>query len=125
MINMKRSNKDHDANFTCGNNSNFQMNINGFRISIAFGPGCHVSDRDIRMGVDFDTPSKHLLWGSDDAEVLIWNRNGDPIIWDSTGNQTIGCCKPDQVAQFIALLANCPPVNFDPTDGLRKIHNAF
>lgn len=124
-MNMKLSNKDHDAAFTCGNNSNFQMTINGFRISIAFGPGSQVSDRDIRFDAVFDAPSQHMLWGSDDAEILIWDHNGDPIVWDGAGNQVIGCCKPDKVAQFIALLAKCPPVDFDPTDGLRRIHNAM
>ena len=119
----KTSNQIDDAGFTCGNNSNFQMNINGFRISIAFGPGCHVSDRNIRFNSDFDAPTNHMLWGSSDAEVLIWDRNGDPILWDDGGQQVCGMCSPDTVARFIGCLVNCP-MGDDPTNALRQINMA-
>jgi hypothetical protein len=121
---MRKTNNHHtDPKFTCGNNSNFQMDINGFRISIAFGPGCQVSDRGIRFNDDFDAPSNRMIWGSNDAEVLVWDRNGDPIVWDDIGGQVVGHCTPDTVARFIGCLVNCP-VGDDPTQALRQINMA-
>jgi len=119
---MKISNTETDQAFQSNNNSNFQMDVNGFRISIFFGPGAYVNDRDIRFNSDFDAPSNHQMWGTDSAEVRIWNRKGDPIEW-SNGDTVVGFCSSDTVAKFIACLAWWA-AEYDPTDTLHRIRNA-
>ena len=118
---MKISNIETDQAFQSNNNSNFQMDVNGFRISISFGPGAYVSDRDIRFNRDFDAPSNHRMWGTDSAEVRIWNRKGIPIEW-SNGDTVVGFCSSDTVARFIACLVWWAG-NDDPTSMLNQIHN--
>jgi hypothetical protein len=76
---MQFSNSKKDEAFQCNNNSNFQMDVNGFRISVAFGPGMYVNDRDIRYKSDYDTPMTFRVWGTDSAEVMIWDRDGNPM----------------------------------------------
>lgn len=69
---MNWSNSDKDCAFQSNRNSGFQMNVNGFRISIQFGPGNYIDDADIRYRTDQDAPTKFHHWGTDTAEVLIW-----------------------------------------------------
>jgi len=97
------------------------MDINGFRISVAFGPGMYVNDKDIRYKSDYDTPMTFRVWGTDSAEVMIWDRNGNSITWDN-GDQVVGWCKSDTVARFISCLVNCG--DEDPVNALNQIYNA-
>lgn len=120
---MKDSNSTTDQSFQCAHNSNFQMDVNGFRISIAFGPGMNVSDKNIKFSTQFDAPIKHRIWGTNTAEVLIWDRNDDPIVWDKIGSTVIGHCTSDTVARFISCLLNCPP-NESPLEALIQAANA-
>ena len=78
----------------CSRNSGFAMDVNGFRISIQFGPGNYIADGDIRFRTNQDAPMSCVNWGTDTAEVLIWDRNDVPITWDG-GDQVIGWVKSD------------------------------
>jgi hypothetical protein len=108
-----------DPDFTCSNNSNFQLNVNGFRISIAFGPGMYV-ENDTRYSKE--NPKDQYIWGSKFAEVLIWDRDGQPIKWDHD-DVVLGWCSSDCVAKMIGCLASCPP-DHDPKRALAQIEEA-
>jgi hypothetical protein len=108
-----------DPDFTCSNNSNFQLNVNGFRISVAFGPGMYV-ENDIRYSKE--NPRDQYVWGSKFAEIKIWDRNNEPILWDDL-NAVIGCCSSDCGARMIGCLASCPP-DHDPRKALIQIEEA-
>jgi hypothetical protein len=108
-----------DPDFTCAKNSNFQLNVNGFRISIAFGPGMYV-ENDTRYSKK--DPRDQYVWGSKFAEVKIWDRNNEPILWDDL-NAVIGWCSSDCVARMIGCLASCPP-DHDPRKALIQIEEA-
>jgi len=119
---MKWSNNDKDCAFQSNRNSGFQMDVNGFRISIQFGPGNYIADGDIRYRTEQDEPMSVLHWGTDTAEVLIWDRNNMPIHWDNK-DEVIGWVSSDTVARLIGCLASCPP-DFDPTAALNQIADA-
>ena len=116
---MSWSNYHKDSAFQCNGNSGFQMNVNGFRISIQFGPGNYIADGDIRFRTEQDAPMSVLHWGTDTAEVLIWDRNNMPIQWDNK-DEVIGWVTSDTVGRLIGCLASCPP-DFDPTQALNQI----
>ena len=129
-----------DPDFTCANNSNFQLNVNGFRISVAFGPGMYV-ENDIRYSKE--DPRDQYVWGSKFAEVKIWDRNGNSMfesvpmdelnrtvedVWklEAQGghnDQVFGWCSSDCVARMIGCLASCPP-HEDPRRALVQIEEA-
>lgn len=119
---MKWSNSDKDNAFQCNRNSGFQMDVNGFRISVQFGPGNYIQDSDIRYRTDVNVPQSFTHWGTDTAEVLIWDRGGQAITWDH-GDTVIGWVKSDTVGRLIGCLASCPP-DFDPTQALQQIADA-
>ena len=119
---MKWSNNDKDCAFQSNRNSGFQMNVNGFRISIQFGPGNYIQDADIRYRTEQDAPMTFKHWGTDTAEVLIWGRDNIAIKWDR-GDEVIGWVSSDTVARLIGCLASCPP-DFDPTAALNQIADA-
>lgn len=108
-----------DPDFTCANNSNFQLNVNGFRISIAFGPGMYV-ENDIRYSKE--NPRDQYVWGSKFAEIKIWDRNGQAIEWNHD-DTVLGWCSSDCVARMIGCLASCPP-DHDPKNALAQIEEA-
>ena len=119
---MNWSNSNKDCDFQSNRNSGFQMNVNGFRISIQFGPGNYVADGDIRYRTEQDAPATFHHWGTDTAEVLIWDRNDVPINWDH-GDTVIGWVESDTVARLIGCLVNCPQ-DEDPTPALQQIVDA-
>ena len=119
---MKWSNNDKDCAFQSNRTSGFAMDVNGVRISVQFGPGNYIADGDIRFRTDQDAPMSVQNWGTDTAEVLIWDRNDDHIKWDG-GDQVIGWVTSDTVGRLIGCLASCPP-DFDPTQALNQIANA-
>ena len=108
---------DHD--FHCSNNSNFQLNVNGFRISVAFGPAMYV-ENEIRYSKK--VPLNQYAWGSKFAEVKIWDRDDKAIMWDDL-NSVIGWCSSDCVGRMIGCLASCPP-DHDPRKALIQIEEA-
>ena len=119
---VQHSNSKKDEAFQCNNNSNFQMDVNGFRISVAFGPGMYVNDLDIRYKSDYDTPMTFRVWGTDSAEVMIWDRDGNSMKWDN-GDTVVGFCSSDTVARFIGCLINCP-LGESPQRALNQIYNS-
>jgi hypothetical protein len=68
---------NRDADFYTNRNKGFAMAINGFRISVQWGPGNYV-DNEIRYD-DHDAPGQYNSWGCDTAEVMIWGRNDEPL----------------------------------------------
>ena len=119
---MKWSNNNKDCAFQSNRNSGFQMDVNGFRISIQFGPGNYIADGDIRYRTEAHAPMTFKHWGTDTAEVLIWGRDNIAIKWDR-GDEVIGWVSSDTVARLIGCLASCPP-DFDPTAALNQIADA-
>jgi len=118
----KWSNSPKDTAFTCNRNSGFQMAVNGFRISVQFGPSNYIADGDIRFRTEQDAPMSFTHWGTDTAEMLIWDRNNVPINWDH-GDTVIGWVNSDTVARLIGCLASCPQ-DEDPTQALQQIADA-
>ena len=95
-------------NFSSTFNKGFQMNINGFRISVQYGPGNYV-DSNIRYSED--NPLNHEIWSSDLAEVAIWDKDGslfehkDGFLNDST----VGHLTSETVARIISVLVHNQP----------------
>ena len=139
---MKHTNTpDRNANFYTNGNKGFAMAINGFRISVQWGPGNYV-DREIRYGNDYDAPMQHSIWGCDTAEVMIWGRNDEPLFelipyyldpeerqYDETYvangghmDQVFGNCSSDCVAKMIGCLAHSE--DDDPRRALKQIYDA-
>ena len=116
---MNRSNSDRDCSFTSNRNSGWGLDVNGFRISVQFGPGNYIVDSDIRHRTEQEAPMTFQHWGTDTAEVLIWDRKGDPIKWDG-GDTVVGWVKSDTVGRLIGCLSSCPS-DFDPTQSLNQI----
>ena len=137
-----------NADFYSNRNKGFAMLINGYRISVQWGPGNYV-DREVRYGNDFDAPMKHETWGSGTAEVLIWDEQGrfarnvgaslfDVAPWnDETdeydfdwlnanqgghNDQVFGHCSSDCVARMISTLVNCG--DSDPRPAIAQIYQA-
>jgi len=137
-----------NADFYSNRNKGFAMLINGYRISVQWGPGNYV-DREVRYDNDFDAPMKHETWGSGTAEVLIWDEQGrfardvgaslfDVAPWnDETdeydfdwlnanqgghNDQVFGHCSSDCVARMISTLVNCG--DSDPRPAIAQIYQA-
>jgi len=139
---MKMSNTPNEVDFECNRNSGFSMNINGYRISIQFGPGNYISDMDIRRKMDDYEPLNFRMFGTDDAEVCIFNRHGDTLFdlityhldpdeWEHDEmytaqgghcDQVFGHCNSDCVARMIGCLASCG--DEDPRRSIVQIYNA-
>ena len=131
---MKHSNTDHNADFYTNTNKGFAMAINGFRISVQWGPGNYVSDTDIRYKADHDAPMQHSIWGCDTAEVMIWGRDDGclfNLVFDDDNllaaqgghnDQVFGHCTSECVAKMIGCLASCG--DEDPRRSIAKIYNA-
>ena len=143
---MNDTNTNVDADFYTNANKGFAMAINGYRISVQWGPGNYV-DREIRYG-DYDAPMNTQIWGSGTAEVLIWDEQGrfarnagaslfDLAPWNDEldeydfdwcnrvqgghNDQVFGNCSSDCVARMIGCLASCG--DSDPRPGIAQIYN--
>ena len=139
---------DRNADFYTNANKGFAMAINGFRISVQWGPGNYV-DREVRYGNDHDAPMQHNIWGCDTAEVLIWDEKGrfakhagGPLFetapwndetdeydfeWCNTvqgghNDQVFGHCTSECVAKMIGCLSSCG--DEDPRRSIAQIYNA-
>ena len=71
--------------------------------------------------MDFDEPKNFNHFGTDSAEVLIWDRDCNAIKWRDKGT-VVGWCSSDCVAKFIGCLASCG--DGDPTNSLRQIYES-
>jgi len=132
---------NNETDFESNYNKGFAMNINGYRISVQYGPGNYISDPNIRRQMDRDDTMNYKVFGTDDAEVMIWGRNDEPLfdlvpfdydteeydqeIFDANGGhvgQVFGYCKSDCVARMISTLVNCG--DEDPRRAIAQIYNA-
>ena len=136
-----------DTDFYTNMNKGFAMMINGYRISVQWGPGNYV-DGSVRRA-DHDAPMNTEIWGCDNAEVLIWDEQGrfartagaslfDLAPWNDEldeydldwcnrvqgghNDQVFGHCSSDCVARMIGLLVSCG--DSDPRPGIAQIFNA-
>ena len=131
---------DRNADFYTNSNKGFAMAINGFRISVQWGPGNYV-DRETRNS-DYDAPMQHSIWGCDTAEVMIWGRDDEPLfnlvpfdhdtneydqeLFDAQGghiDQVFGYCDSDCVARMIGCLASFS--DDDPRRAIVQIYKGF
>ena len=129
---------DRNADFYTNMNKGFAMAINGFRISVQWGPGNYV-DNKIRYGDD--DPMQYNTWGCDTAEVMIWGRDGDCLfdlvpfdhdteeydkeMFEAQGghtDQVFGHCSSDCVAKMIGCLASFS--DDDPRRAIKQIYDA-
>ena len=133
---------DRETDFQCNRNKGFSMNVNGYRISVQFGPGNYISDTDIRHKMEHDATLNYKVFGTDDAEVCIFNRHGDTLFdlityhldpdeWEHDEmytaqgghcDQVFGHCNSDCVARMIGCLASCG--DEDPRRAIVQIYNA-
>jgi hypothetical protein len=137
---MKHTNKEGiDPDFYTNHNKGYAMAINGYRISVQWGPGNYV-DREVRYGNDYDAPMQHNIWGCDTAEVLIWDEKGrfakhaggslfdmGRVDWCNRvqgghNDQVFGHCSSECVARMIGTLVNCG--DSDPRPAIAQIYNA-
>ena len=144
---MKHSNKKGiDPDFYTNMNKGFAMTINGYRISVQWGPGNYV-DSDIRYSNE--NPQEYNIWGCDTAEVLIWDEKGrfakhaggslfEIAPWnDETdeydfdwlnanqgghNDQVFGHCTSECVAKMIGCLASCG--DDDPRRAIKQIYDS-
>lgn len=76
----------------------FQMTFaNGWTVSVQFGAGNYSSN----YNVDFSTPTPEATT----AEIAAWNAEGEWHEFEH-GDTVCGWCGPDDVANFINLIAN-------------------
>ena len=138
---MKHSNTEgRDADFYTNHNKGYAMAINGYRISVQWGPSNYV-DKEIRNN-DYDAPMQHSIWGCDTAEVMIWGRDDEPLfnlvpfdhdtneydqeLFDAQGghiDQVFGYCDSDCVARMIGCLASFS--DDDPRRAIVQIYKGF
>ena len=143
---MKHSNVEggRDSDFFTNHNKGFAMAINGYRISVQWGPGNYV-DSDVRYSSE--KPNEYSVWGCDTAEVLIWDEAGrfatngagtslfDPryngdIAHDKEflatqgghNDQVFSHCTSECVAKMIGVLSSCG--DEDPRRSIAQIYNA-
>ena len=133
---------NRETDFESNHNKGFAMNINGYRISVQWGPGNYISDMDIRRQMSHGDAMNYKIFGTDDAEVMIWGRNDEPLFeyipyhldpdeWEHDEmytaqgghcHQVFGYCSSDCVARIISTLVNCG--DEDPRRAIVQIYNA-
>ena len=137
-----------DADFYSNRNKGFAMLMNGYRISVQWGPGNYV-ESEVRYD-NHNAPMNHETWGSGTAEVLIWDeqgrfaRNGvgaslfDSAPWSDEldeydfewcnrvqnghNDQVFGHCSSECVARMISTLVNCG--DSDPRPAIAQIYQS-
>ena len=84
--------------FKTTKNSGFQMTFdNGWTISVQFGYGTYSDNRNHPYGLDLSRKEKDTQ--SSDAEIAIWDANGDWFDFDS--DTVKGYCSTNEVAEWI------------------------
>ena len=133
---------NNETDFESYLNKGFAMNINGYRISVQYGPGNYISDMNIRRQMDRNDTMNYKVFGTDDAEVMIWGRDDEPLFnlityhldedeWEHDEmytaqgghcDQVFALCSSDCVARMIGCLASCG--DEDPRRAIVQIYNA-
>ena len=116
-----------EAAFGITYNKGYFMNINGYRISVQFGPGNYV-DADVRYGRQKNVSNKYdaamdfTVWQSNLAEVMIDIIADDGCIMNGV-DSVFGWCTAECVAKFIGCMANAQPGE-DITAAINQIYNS-
>ena len=137
-----RFNSERETDFESNYNKGFSMNINGYRISVQFGPGNYISDMNIRRQMKHRDTMNYNIFGTDTAEVMIWGRDDEPLfnlvpfdhdtdgydqeMFDAQGghiDQVFGYCSSDCVARMIGCLASFS--DDDPRRAIVQIYKGF
>ena len=124
-----RENKGESA-FGITYNKGYFMNINGYRISVQFGPGNYV-DADVRYGRQknvsdkYDAAMDFTVWQSNLAEVMIdYNDGWDGAIKNNSNEDVVfGWCTAECVAKFIGCMASAQPGD-DITAAINQIYES-
>jgi hypothetical protein len=93
--------------FAINQNKGFKLTHNGITISVQFGPSNYCFKQDIE---DFFAPMKNLMWESPDAEIAIWDSEGNwitaevvkRVLKEDCYDQVMGHITPAQVAKLIS-----------------------
>ena len=95
--------------FVITQGSGFQLTLeNGWTASVQFGAGNYASNRNVA----YDAARKEDFWESKTAEIAAWygEREQDNSNWYDFGNDQVkGWCTPDEVVQFLGMVAAFPP----------------
>ncbi len=86
------------SQFNSTQNKGFQMTFeNGWTISVQFGYGNYCQNNHHPKGFYFS--KNQDITSSEDAEIAIWDRNGQ---WFNFGSDTVkGYCSTNEVAEWI------------------------
>ena len=88
--------------FTATENKAFRMNFeNGFEISVQWGIENYCEKRSFNTDID---STKERIWESTSAEIAVFNDGG--IVPIGEDDQVIGWCSADEVAKYIAIVAD-------------------
>ena len=88
--------------FIATQNKGFRMNFeNGFEISVQWGIENYCEKRSFNTDID---STKERIWESTSAEKAIFNDEG--IVPIGEDDQIIGWCSADEVAKYIAIVAD-------------------
>ena len=92
--------------FKSTSNKGFQLTFeNGWTISVQFGYGNYCDNNRHPDGWDFS--KKQEVTQSSDAEIAIWDANGE---WYNFGSGTVkGYCSAIEVAEWIAKVSKFKP----------------
>jgi len=86
------------VNFKITQNKGFQITFeNDWTISVQFGYGNYC---DNYKNDKFRANNTEMIVDSTDAEIAIWNGNGDWYVFDN-GDTVKRYCSPDEVAEWI------------------------
>ena len=90
--------------FAITQGSGFQLTLeNGWTVSIQFGAGNYASNRNVA----YDAARKEDYWESKTAEIAAWHGASDN--WYDFGNDEVkGWCRPNEVVQFLGIVAALP-----------------
>jgi hypothetical protein len=88
----------------------FQITFeNGWTVSVQFGPGNYISNRDLNSFSAKSYSEKNREFGergSPDAEIAAWDKNGEWMRFFENNDSVKGWVSADEVAAFIQMVAN-------------------
>ena len=95
--------------FGVGQNKGFRLTYNGITISVQFGPGNYCSKQDLTT-YSFDAPMKQTEWESPNAEIAIWDVDGNwitkkvvkRVLKEDINDSVMGYVTPAQVTKLIS-----------------------
>lgn len=103
--------------FISFNNSGYVMHINGYRISVQWGPGTY-SDNYNKRDKRYDEHKYLERYESDTAEVMIYGTNMERVC-----DFHLNYCDGDTVARIIGCMVNMPDGE-DISPSIQQIYEA-